>query len=764
MNGSFNAWKLVSLSPLPLWAVVLLCVGLLAGIGLAAWGVRREPARWKRYLLWTLRVGAGLAAAFFLLEPGVRQLQVASVKNRVAVLVDRSASMSFPAESGGDSRAVVVADYLSSVSAQLDALKDRFNVELYGFDPELSPATPQTLKTEPPRGGRTDLMAALRSIKAGEQGGATKKLSGVLLFSDGADNAELQGGLNSRAREALEDFEVPVSTFLVGNAALKDLAIENVKVDDFAFVRNSITVEVEIRGRGFAGADVPVILSREGSAVANKTVRLRSADDVQVVPFTFTPDQTGRFVYTVSMPVFPGEVVTDNNSRAFVLKVIRDRIRVLFVVGRPSWDERFMRGLLRQDANIDLISFYILRTLGDQPTSGFGSEERELSLIPFPTDEIFDEKLHTFDVVILQNFGYTEPGLSLERYEQNLADYVKNGGAILYIGGDRVLGEGRASLRSLAEALPVEPVGTPANLELFRPRLTPEGLRHPVTALATGNLGTEAVWASLPNLPGANVVRSRPGATVLLDHPFQTVQGQNAPILALWDHGRGRSMALMVDSSWYWAFTAHASGAPTRHYDKFFGNALRWLVRDPELTTITLTADPPSVEPGKPVAGIVSARTPDYQPANGAQVRVELISVETQKVIGTQTGTTTSDGVVRVEFPPPDPGAYKLKATAKLETKELGTAEDAVAVRAVGPELSDASARADVLEEIAKRTGGKFFKLPQSGLPEIPFLDPPLVEVGRSKDQPLWDRWYYLVALVALLGVEWLLRRRFGYV
>lgn len=223
-------------------------------------------------------------------------------------------------------------------------------------------------------------------------------------------------------------------------------------------------------------------------------------------------------------------------------------------------------------------------------------------------------------------------------------------------------------------------------------------------------------------------------------------------------------MAVMVDSSWYWAFTAHASGAPTRHYDKFYGNALRWLVRDPELTTITLSADPPSVEPGKPVAAIVSARTPDYQPANGAVVKVELISVETQKVIATQSGTTTADGVVRVEFPPPEPGPYKLKASAKLETKELGTAEDAVAVRAVGPELSDASARADILEEIAKRTGGKFFRLPQSSLPEVPLLDPPLVEVGRSKDQPLWDRWYYLVTLIVLLGLEWLLRRRFGYV
>ena len=94
-----------------------------------------------------------------------------------------------------------------------------------------------------------------------------------------------------------------------------------------------------------------MVLRREGQVVASKTVRLSSDDDAQTVAFTFTPDQTGRFVYTVGVPVFPDEAVTENNSRSFVLKVIRDRVRVLLVVGRPSWDERFLRGLLKQDAN-----------------------------------------------------------------------------------------------------------------------------------------------------------------------------------------------------------------------------------------------------------------------------------------------------------------------------------------------------------------------------------------------------------------------------
>jgi uncharacterized membrane protein len=756
----FNAWKLVSLSPLPVWALVLMGVGLALGVGLAAWGVRREPARLRRWSLWTLRAGAGTAALFFLLEPGIRNLQVARMKNRVAVLVDRSASMNFPVEPGGVTRSAQAAAFLEKAAPGLAALNDRYTVEVYGFDPELAPTTAEALAKEPARAGTSDLLSALRSAGAGAQG--TKKLAGILLVSDGADNVELAGGAVGRARAALADLNVPVSTFLVGKEALKDLAVERVKVDDFAFVRNSITVEVEVHGRGFSGQDVPVVLKQEGKVVASKSVRFESSDDVKPVGFTFTPDQTGRFVYTVSMPVFPDEAVGDNNTRSFVLKVIRDRVRVLLVVGRPSWDERYLRGLLRQDANVDLVSFYILRTMSDDP--GVVSQERELSLIPFPMEEIFDTKLDTFDVVIFQNFGYTDQSLSIAQYERNLERYVHNGGALVMIGGDSVLGEGRASMPTLYETLPVEGAG-PANPEPFKARLTPEGMRHPVTAMASGGASTEAAWTELPAIPGANLTRAKQGATVLMDHPFMTVDGKNAPLVAVWDYGRGRSMVVATDASWYWAFTAHKQGSPSRTYDRFWGNALRWLVRDPDLTTLNVTADPPSVEPGKPVGVVVSSRTSDYQPAQDAQVRVELVSVDTQKPVAVQTGQTGPDGVVRLEFAPPAPGPYKLVATAKKGETDLGKGEDAVAVRAVGPELSDASVRPELMEQIAKYTGGAAFRLPMSGLPDdVPLLDPPVVEVGRAKDKPLWDRWYYLVAMIGLMGTEWFLRRRFGYV
>lgn len=759
---SFDTWKIVSLSSHPASVLVLLSLALVVGVVLACWGVRSEPNRVRRRLLWGLRIAAGIAALFFLLEPGLRRLQVARVKNRVAVLVDHSASMGFPVEARGITRNEATARALESLAPDLERLKDRYAFETWTFDPELGATSPEGLRASPPRSNRTDLFAALRAIKAGESGGA-RQLAGVIVLSDGADNADLAAGLSGRPRQTLESFGVPVSTVAVGKDGLSDLAVEAVKVDDFAFVRNSITAEVEVRGRGFADQAVQVVLKREGQIVATKPVAFTQDDEVQTVKFTFTPDQTGRFVYTVGVPVFPEEVVTENNTRSFALKVIRDRVRVLLVAGRPTWDERFLRGVLRADANVELISFYILRSATDESGVPPMLEQQELSLIPFPRDEIFQKKINTFDVIIVLNFGHEDQGVSLVSYRRDVENYVKNGGAFAYLGGDRSFSEAQSSLNPFADVLPVTPAGT-AELTPFVAHLTREGLTHPITALGQGSVGTDAVWDAMPAIPGMNLTRARPDATVLLTHPTAQVDGQPAPLLTISELGRGRTLALTTDGSWYWAFPSHARGAPTRNYERFWSNAVRWLVRDPDLTNLSVTADPSTVEPGKPVGVVVVARKPDYQPAPGAKVTVELLDADDGRLIATQQGEAAADGTIRLEFAPPEPGAYKVIGRATHEDKPLGEATDAVAVRAVGPELADAHVNRGLLEEVAKATGGKFFDSTSFSLSDVPLREPPLIEVGRSKDQALWDRWYWLTMLIVIAGLEWAVRRRFGYV
>lgn len=762
LDPAFDGWRIVSLSPLPLPLLTALAALALVAAAVARGSLRAESAAARRRATTLLRVAAALALVLLLAEPGRRLFQTTRIKNRVVFLVDRSASMSFPERVGGPSRSQAAAAFFGGSKRGLADLATRFTLEVYGFERDLEPIDPKRLgEAAPAEGPGTDLVGALRAAASGGAGSAGRKLSGVVLVTDGADNVEMPDGLTPRAKGVLEDLGAPVSTLAVGASGLRDLAIERIAVDDFAFVRNTIEVEAVVRAHGFEAEAIEVHLRREGRLVAKRGVQLVPGRDAYRVSFAFAPDQTGQFVYTVAAPTFPDEAVTTNNARSFVLKVIRDRVRVLLVVGHPSWDERFLRGLLRQDPNVDLISFFILRGTHDDPRV---FREDELSLIPFPVPTIFRDELRTFDLVVLQNFAHRDQMYRMEEYLPFMRDYVRDGGALAMIGGENAFGEGRYHLTELQEALPVEPTGAMPSLEPYTARLTAEGRRHPVTQVGSTGAATERIWAEMPALSGLNVTRARPGARVLLEHPFLTDGGANVPAVAVWEFGRGRVLAVTADSSWHWAFPALASGSSLRAYDRFWSNAIRWLVRDPELTPVRIAADKPAIEPDVPIAATVTAHGSDYGPAPGAAIEVDLVDAEQGRRVARQRAVAGIDGAARIEFAPPGPGPYKLVAQATRGEARLGEAEDAVAVRAAGPELSDAAPRPDLLRAISGATGGAFVEIGKASIGDLPLVDPEVVEVGRKRDEPLWDRWYSLAIIAAAIGAEWFLRRRWGYV
>jgi uncharacterized membrane protein len=763
VEPTYNAWRLALLSPLPRWALVLLAVGALASIALAWRGLRGEARPRRRAVLVALRAASALVAMFLLAEPAVQLLQTARVKNRLAVLVDTSRSMRFPVEPGGPTRAEAAAAFLASHRGDLERLSDRVDLEWYTFAGDVAPADPGALaRGVPPTGGRTDLLGALQGAATGA-GGASRRLAGALVLSDGADNARLQDGLSPAPRAELRALGVPVNVVAVARDAPRDLAIERVAVDDFAFVRNTVTVEATIRSRGFSGEEVPIVLRREGAVVAEARIRLEAGKDRYQVPLSFAPDATGTFVFTVAAPVLPGEAVTENNQRSFVLRVIRDRVRVLLVAGRPSWDERFLRGLLKQDPNVDLVSFFILRTNADNP----GPQE-ELSLIPFPVTEIFGAQLRTFDAVIFLDFAYGPyRSMEIDRYLPNIRDYVRNGGGFAMVGGEQSFGDGRYGETAIAEILPVDPMDGAGDVGAeLRPRLTADGRRHPVTTLAPGEGPNDAAWSALPPLAGLNLTRALPataGATVLLEAPTVLVDGRPAPVVAIREVGAGRSLAVTTDSSWFWGFGAAEAGQGNRAYQRFWSSALRWLVRDPDLTPLKVDPDAPSVEPGAPLGMTITARGQDWGPAAGRKVAAELVS-EDGKVVARGEATAGPEGTARLELVPPGPGAYKIVARSGGESGgSPDVATSAVAVRGAGPEDTDAAPRPGLLSAVAEATGGTFTALPGGRLPDLALAAPEVVEIGRRKDVPIWDRWWYLALLGATLSAEWVLRRRWGH-
>lgn len=752
---TYDDWRFASLSPLPAWALVLLALAAAASVLLAWRGLRGEPSRGRRALLLTLRALSALLAVLLLIEPAIQLLHTARVRRRFAVLVDGSRSMAFPVEPGGARRADAVAALLAESRRDLGALADRVDLEWWTFAGDATPTDAAGVAASP-KGGRTDLVAALHAAAAG-----SRTLAGALLFSDGADNATLSEGLDGAAGAALRALGFPVNVVAVGAEAPRDVAVERVAVDDFAFVRNTLTVEATLRVRGYSSGEVEVVLRREGSVAATARVRLEPGRDRYAVPLSFAPDATGTFVFTVEARPLPGEAIAENNSRSFPLRVIRDRVRVLLVAGRPCWEERFLRALLKQDPNVDLVSFFILRQNADTP----GPQE-DLSLIPFPVAEIFGPQLRTFDAVLFVDFAWSPyRSLQIESYLPGIRDYVMAGGAFAMIGGEQSFGDGRYGETAIAEILPVVPLdGTRPVEEELRPRLTPEGRRHPIMRLAAGDGPNAAAWEALPALPGLNLVRPLApgqGAAVLLEAPGLLVDGRPAPVVAAREVGRGRSLAVATDSTWFWGFVAAEAGRGGRAHQRFWLNALRWLVRDPGTDALQVEPDQRTVEPGSPVGLTVSLRGADFGPAAGRKVSVELVGEDGKAAAGGD-AVTSADGEARLELLPPGPGAYRVVARAEgAASVETGGA--AVAVRGAGPEDADAAPRPELLRAIAKATGGGFSLLPGGGLPELALNDPERIEIGRRKDVPIWDRAWTLAALAATLAAEWVLRRRFGY-
>ena len=733
--------------------LALAVTALIAAVWLSFRGFRSEPAGGRRVTLLAFRILAAVLVLILLLEPGLELRSESRVRARIAILLDTSKSMKFPASPAGPSRAEELLRWSESHKQDLAQLAGRFQVDVYGFDKELQPLDVSRLNADP-QGPSTDLLGALSGAAQAGTGG--RPLAGLFIASDGADNAELSEGVSQAAAAELRKLGAPVFALPLGAQALKDLAVEKIAVDDFAFVRNQVTVDVILTARGFGSTDVPVVLKREGQVVAQKVVHIDGSQARYEAKLSFVPDRTGKFAFTASVPVYEGEALAQNNQKSFVLKVIRDRVRVLLVVGRPSWDVRFLRQLLKRDPNVDLISFFILRTPGDDPHSS----QDELSLIPFPTQEIFQEQLKTFDLVLFQNFNHRPYRMS--QYLDGIAAYVREGGAFAMIGGDQSFSAGDYAGTPIEDILPVTlvpPGPTAVDETPVQLRLTEAGRRHPVTELATSAAQNEAAWARLPKLPGVNTTGPlKGGSQTLLD------SNEGRPVLVVGEAGRGRVLALLSDSSWYWSFVAAGEQQGPRAYETFWHSAIRWLVRDPALTPMRVAAERPAFEPGGDAPALdVQVRGSDYGAAAGAQISVVESSAEDPVPHPSGSGVAGPDGNARVVLSPLPPGAYKATVTARRpDGTQVGEAEDAFVVAPSSRELVEAAPRPDLLQAIAAATRGRMVETgdPLTGLA---WRDPERVEVGQRTSRPLWDNWKVLALLCLVVGAEWTLRRRWGY-
>jgi SAM-dependent methyltransferase len=744
--------------------------------------------------LLVLRLVALAALLAVALELTLRIEQVTPAGRRLVVLVDGSASMALAdaAEEGSPARtrqARLEAAWQASADARVGWRDDGLVLDVRSFALQTTPLTGERADTLAgrPDGAGSDLARALAELEQPEPDRAP--LGGVVVISDGLVAED--DATDAHVIAAGEALGVPITTLSVGAPYLRDASVAQVRAGEFAFVENVTELEAVIVAHGLRGTPTAVELRRDGEVVATRKLRLGADGEPVQVRFEVAPDRVGQFVYEIAVPALPGEATHDNNGRAFVVKVLRDKVRVLHVAGRPDWDVRALRTLLRRDPNVELLSYYILRGLDDIARE---DTTAALSLIPFPTDELFEEELGSFDLVVLHNFDAVQH--DVEQYLDNIARYVEDGGALVLIGGDLAFSDRGYGLPELASLLPVDSRGRiPLERGPLRPSLTEAGRRHPITAWLAA---TDEGWAQLPALDDHNPLGPSPrgeaiGATSLLVHPDGAAEGgRERPILAVSEPGRGRVMVLATGSTWRLGFAPDlplVDGA--RPYDLLWLGAVRWLLRDDTSGRLALETDKPRYLVGESVQLQATTWAPSYAPEPGVTVAWSLRPLAGAQddtpapVPALHEGQWVTDGLgrARQEIEGLPVGAYVAQASRGLpgdapagaavaETDALGQHEvrRVLIVEPPGRELAkvDADPGIDRLARLAARTGGEALSaVEDDALPRrIPLAETTRardgLRVDARRDVPLWNGWLALLLLLVAFGGEWWLRRRQG--
>ncbi|HHT9155794.1 MAG TPA: hypothetical protein ACFYD5_08275, partial [Candidatus Tripitaka sp. YC43] len=700
------------------WLKVLVVVLALLTLFFSWNSLRGVPSLRHRLQIFSLRLVAVTAIVLMILEPQLEMEEMARIKNTVAILIDHSRSMSL--KDKGESRLETIRKFLSENADFLRSLGEDFEVNYFSFSDRLEEAGKEVIEgTVSPGGVATDFTAVLGELKRRYPASGGRPTSAFLLFSDGADTSSLPKA------DKLEELEVmarnlpaPLYTFCPTPGQYKDIAITGISYDNFAFVRNPWRLEVKVKVRGYEGLTLPVLLKEGENILLSRALKLQKGVEEYTVSMEATPHAIGDYLYTVTIPPLSDELVRENNTVRLMVQVIRDKIRVLHLCGRPSWDEIFLRRILKRDPSIDLISFFILRTPGDMvEASG-----RELSLIPFPVEELFTRALEGFDLVIFQNFDYRPYDATMSRFSYYLANverYVRqDGGGFLMIGGDLSFSHGGYDGTPVEDILPVElNEGLDAiDVSNFRPQLTPQGLTHPITSLDYDPERNRKLWEDMPEIKGYNRVKAlKRGAVALSVHPGG---GLPASILAVQEvvapvppspradsRQKGRVMALLTDDSWRWNFLSIAGGGSNRNYIKFWRNAVRWLIKDPELNLVRITTDKKEYLPEEEVYIKVEVQGKDYKPLPGARVDLTIVSSANGEKVLEKTLESNEAGHVYLDFKPQE-GYYYVKAKANYGGGEesaggLGEAGTLFGVKPALEEFREPWIEESFLERIA---------------------------------------------------------------
>jgi len=716
--------------------------------------LRRIGSRPKKTFILFLRITALALLAISLFQPRLEFRNNQTLKNHIAVLLDDSKSMSVKSYPDEISRTELVKKWLGRNMKTIESWTRDYKVEFFFASDALSPASikqlPDQLNAKKPR---TDFERVFTNLNKRYEG---KSLQGVVFVSDGADRSQSEGELSSGFLEALSSMEGPVHTFLAGDRdGFKDLSIQHIAAARFGFLNQPSRVIATISAVNMGNKNISLTLKEEGKILASKLIQLKEGRTQYQVELEFVPAALGKKNYLLTLPVFTGEAISENNRKDFQVKSVRDRIRILHLNGRPSWDSRFLREALASNPKTDLLSFFILRTLNDDVSASTS----ELSLIPFPSNLLFTDYLDSFDLVIFQNFRY-EPFIS-KRYLSNISKYVEKGGAFLMIGGELSFQMGDYDRSPIEDILPVQmaPIANGYLNDEFKIKINEQYKAHPALSLDNNLEKNKALWSEMTPLNGINSgLTAKPTAQTIAE--YQGANGKSLPLLTVWSKGKGRTMALATDSSWNWNFIKAGEGGSGRHYYKFWGQLISWAIGEPETQTLRIAMDKEQYQENEEVLLKLSSLKDDYNPSPGEEIEIEITPPNGKKF--EFKSETTENGSLDLHYQPESAGYYTVKVKRKNSDKDK-LINTGFSVASDDSEFYNAQANPELLKKISDSTGGRFNSIDSNfDLKELAFPNPKKFAHLNSKTISSWNNWWLYSLLTGLLVLEWLIRRKSG--
>ena len=673
--------------PLPAILAIALVALLLVGWAIA-----------KRMRGAALRALALAALVLALANPVANFEDREPVSSVVAIVVDRSPSQ-------------MNADRTARTDAALKALTERI-ARYPAFETRIIEAATDPDAQSP----STRLFEALAS---GIRDVPSSRLAGAVMITDGQIH-DVPGSLSALGLDA------PLHGLIVGDADERDRRVDIVRSPRFGIVGEDqeIVYRVSEDGAASPGGPVNVTVRVNGEEIATET-----ATAGEETPFYLNLPRGGENIVEFSVDDLDGEVTTANNHTVALIEGIRENLRVLLVSGAPHAGERAWRNLLKSDASVDLVHFTILRP----PEKQDGTPISELSLIAFPTRELFVEKIDEFDLIIFDR--YQNRGVLPVLYYDYIARYVEDGGALLVAAGPELSGVESIAETPLAPALPAMPTGAVTDAGYY-PRLSNDGRRHPVTRALPGGLNEPPDWGRWFRTVG---VRDTAGDVVMRG-------ADNEPLLVLNRYGEGRVAMLLSDHGWLWARGFEGGGPHVSLYRRI----AHWLMKEPSLEEEALRA----TATGRTLVIERQTMGDTTDPAT-----VTLPSGETRDV----TLAPAGDGLFRSEMVLDQPGLVEVTSGDLRALAHVGAVD--------APEFRATVSTTDVIAPLSAESGGltRRVNATASDLPQILPTRSARIDAGERmglrasnesvlkgvRSVPLFGGFLGLALMILALGATW---------